>query len=247
MGTEPPPKLGRPPATIVLLGATGAVGQEVLSSLLAMPQGFQITTLGRRPVAVPSSGQLLQQVVDVHDVHTYQPWLKGQEAAICTLGVGQPSQVSRAEFLRIDKDAALAFAEACKQAGVRHFQLLGSVGADPRSRSFYLRTKGELERALVALRFERLSLFRPSMILTPTNRYGLLQGLTLAVWPRLSGLLSGPLRKYRGVAVGRLGRAMALNLFRPGLGVEVLHWDDFNGLLPELPDPSTASTTQGAP
>jgi len=51
------------------------------------------------------------------------------------------------------------------------------------SSSFYLKTKGELEDGLKALRFERLSLFHPSMIMTPTNRYGLSQGITLAIMP----------------------------------------------------------------
>lgn len=61
----------------------------------------------------------------------------------------------------------LAFLQACKQAGVEHFELLGSVGANAKPSNFYLRTKGELEEGLKALGFARLSLFRPSMILTP--------------------------------------------------------------------------------
>ena len=78
--------------------------------------------------------------------------------------------MSKAEFVHIDKDVVIAFATICKQNSVRHFELLGAVGTDSKSRSFYLRIKGELEEALVALNFERLSLFQPSMILTPTNR-----------------------------------------------------------------------------
>jgi hypothetical protein len=57
-----------------------------------------------------------------------------------------------------------------------------------------------------------------------------LQGLTLAVWPKLQPALAGPLRKYRGIAVEKLGAAMANNLFTPGRGVEVLEWDAFVAL-----------------
>jgi len=113
---------------------------------------------------------------------------------------------------------------------VRHFELLGSVGADPNSRSFNLRTKGELEAGLRYLDFERLSLFRPSMILTPTNRYGLSQALTLAVCPKLNPVLSGRLTRYRGIRVERLGHAMAENLRAGKPGVEVLHWEDIEAL-----------------
>ena len=110
------------------------------------------------------------------------------------------------------------------------FELLGAAGADLRSRSFYLRTKGQLRDALLALNFERLSLFQPPMILTPTNRYGVSQALLLALWPALSHLMLGPTRKYRGIRVEALGAAMANNLATVGQGTETLHWDEFKAL-----------------
>lgn len=215
---------------VAMLGATGAVGSHVARTLVDMTDVVEATLLGRRPLTGLSSNKVRQETVDVFDPSTYEDALSGASAAICTLGIGEPSAVSREEFVKVDKTAVLSFASSCKRAGVRHFQLLGSVGANARSLSFYLRTKGELEQGLEALGFARLSLFRPSMILTPTNRYGLSQALTLAVWPRLNPLFFGPLRKLRGIPVDRLGRAIALNLRSPGSGVEVLHWDQIDAL-----------------
>ena len=108
---------------------------------------------------------------------------------------------------------------------MRHFELLGSVGANAASRSIYLRTKGELEDGLRALGFDRLSLFQPSMIVTPTNRYGLTQGILLVAMPLLDPLLVGSLRKFRSIRVERLGAAMAANVFVPHEGVEALQFD----------------------
>ena len=65
------------------------------------------------------------------------------------------------------------------------------------------------------------------MILTPTNRYGLSQAITLKVWPYLNPLLIGGLRKYRGIPVDVLGQAMANNIFNNGKGYEILQWDQF--------------------
>lgn len=222
--------VAQPALSVVMLGATGAVGSHVATTLAMMPDVADMTLLGRRSLEGLSTDKATQVVIDVFDPTSYESVLPGHQAAICTLGVGQPSKMSREDFVRIDKMAVLEFAASCKNAGVRHFELLGSVGADRSSRSFYLRTKGELEEALRELKFERLSLFRPSMILTPTNRYGLSQGLTLAIWPRLRPFLAGRLRKYRGVAVDRLGKAIALNLRGPGSGVEILHWDAIDAL-----------------
>ncbi len=226
--------MGRAPASgpsVVMLGATGAVGNHTALTLAASPEVRRLTLLGRRPAANVTGYSVAQQVVDVFDPASYAPFLAGHDTAICTFGVGQPSAMGREEFKRIDHDAVLAFGRACREAGIRHFELLSSVGSSARSLSFYLRTKGELEKALGALGFERLSLFRPSMILTPTNRYGLSQAIVLATWPLMTPFLPGPLRKWRGIKVEALGRAIALNVFTAGSGIEVLEWPDFQRLV----------------
>lgn len=179
---------------VVMIGASGAVGQQVVSALAASPELEQLTLLNRRPLPGVAGRAIVSHTVDVLAPRTYQSLLAGHHAAICTLGVGQPSAVSAAEFLRVDRDAVIAFATACKHAGVAHFEVLSSVVADARARSLYLRAKGELRDALVALAFERLSVFQPSMILTPTNRYGIGQGPLQAVWPWLDPLLGGSRR-----------------------------------------------------
>lgn len=210
--------------SVVILGASGAVGGHALTQLLALPEVGRVTSLGRRQLDV-AHPKLRHVVVDVLDPASYVAHLQGHDAAICTFGVGEPSKVSREVFLQVDKQAVLEFAEACKTAGLRHFSLLSSVGVSARSKSFYLRSKGELEDGLRWLEFERLSLFHPSMILTPTNRYGLSQALVLALWPLLTPVLAGPLRKYRGIKVEVLGRAMVRNALRRRAGEEILEWD----------------------
>lgn len=215
---------------VLVLGATGAVGGAVVRTLLSRDPQPQLTLLGRRPVAGAGGPNVAQHIIDVFDPASYRAFISGHDAAVCTLGVGQPSKTSREEFVRVDRGAVLDFAAECRANGVQHFELLGAIGANARSRQFYLRTKGELEDGLRALQFRRLSLFRPSMILTPTNRYGVSQAVTLAVWPLLGPVLRGPLRKLRGVRVEELGAAIANNLFTAGEGVEVLHWDDFQQL-----------------
>ncbi len=223
-----------PAFSVVMLGATGAVGSQTARVLEAMPGMERLTLLGRRRLEEVSGDFIVQHAVDIFKPDSYAGHLSGHQTAICTLGVGQPSKFSKQEFVRIDKLAVLDFASSCRQAGVRHFQLLGSVGAHADSRSFYLRTKGELEAGLAELGFDRLSLFQPSMILTPTNRYGFSQGVTLAVWPWLEPLLIGPLKKFRGIPVAKLGRAIANNIRFSKSGPETLHWDDFNRLAEEL-------------
>ncbi len=197
-----------------------------------MPSVRRLTLLGRRSLEGIQGPTVEEHRVDVRAPESYGTLLAGHNVALCTLGVGEPSKVSKETFVEIDKTAVLNFAKAAKEAGIAHFELLASVGTNPESMSFYLRTKGELIAELEALGFARLSIFQPSMILTPNNRYGIAQGITLVVWPWLTPLLAGPLRKYRGVKVEALGRAMAANIATEGAGVEFLQWDDFHRLAP---------------
>jgi uncharacterized protein YbjT (DUF2867 family) len=223
---------------VIMMGATGAVGSQVVKQLLYRHSALEkLSLLGRRQLDIEklSNGGDLQKVaqheVDIFHPSTYSDFIEGHTTAICTLGVGQPSKMSKEQWLRIDKVAVFDFAKACKQNGVQHFQILTSVGTSPKSPSFYLRGKGELEEDLEQLNFSRLSIFQPSMIITPNNRYGLGQAITLALWPALSKLMFGSLSKYRGVDVNVLGQAMANSLFDTELGVIRYEWSDFQQLI----------------
>jgi len=222
--------MSKPPLSIAFLGATGAVGTQCVKQLVRFPELKRLLLIGRRPLENVQHSAIEQLTVNVQDADSYATVLKGCHTAICTLGVGQPSKVDKSTFVKIDKLTVLEFAQACKAAGVKHFELLALVGISENSSTFYLRIKGELVMELKALEFDRLSIFKPSMILTPTNRYGFGQGVLLAVWPVLSTVLIGKLKQYRGIKVEELGRAMALNTLQAKSGFEELTWEEMQVL-----------------
>lgn len=216
--------------TIAFLGATGAVGMETLKVLLKSDKVESIVHFGRNNVSIQDQ-KINFKKVDVNNAESYGDNLQNCTIAICTFGVGQPTKISKEEFIKIDKDAVLIFAKKCKQQGVKHFELLASVGINAASKSYYLRTKGELVEELKKLDFERLSIFQPSMILTPTNRYGFMQGVVLKVWPKLNFLLQGKSKKYRGIKVEELGAALANNAMNESEEkLEILTWEHFQRL-----------------
>jgi uncharacterized protein YbjT (DUF2867 family) len=217
--------------SIAFLGASGAVGSITLKHILKFSDVDKVLSLGRRKLDITNTEKLKQEIIDVTDATTYKDLIIDFDTAICTFGVGESSKVSKEHFLKIDKKAVLDFAIACKLNGVKHFELLSSVGVSSSSKNFYLRTKGELNDSLKELNFERLSLFQPSMILTPTNRYGLSQAIVLKVWPKLDFILQGKARKYRGIKVEELGKAIAKNILAEGNGTEVLHYHQFKNLV----------------
>lgn len=222
--------------SVVMLGASGAVGTQALNQLLRSKQVTNLILLGRRSIDKVNADFVHQHEINIFKPESYEPFVKNVSVGICTLGVGQPSKVSKEEFLKIDKQAVIDFAVVCKKNGVKHFELLSSVGISTTSSSFYLRTKAELVAELEKLHFDRLSIFQPSMILTPANRYGFSQAIVLKVWPKLNFIFQRTWRKYRGIPVEKLGLAIANNIFIKGKGLEILTYDEFNKLSKHLMD-----------
>ena len=101
--------------SIVMIGATGAVGGEAAKVLSKMPQIERLTLLGRRENENLKGSSITQHVIDLFDPSSYQELLTGHDIAICTLGVGQPSKMSKEDFVRIDRDVVLNFASSCKK------------------------------------------------------------------------------------------------------------------------------------
>ena len=147
--------------TLLLIGATGLVGQSVLKQALADPRISRVVALTRRPL--PPAARLDNPVVDFEQLPNRAPWWD-VDGVICTLGTTIREAGSREAFRKVDLEYPLAVARLARRRGTRGFALTSSIGADPASRSFYLRTKGEVEQGLRDCAFPSLTLVRPSVI-----------------------------------------------------------------------------------
>lgn len=151
----------RDPIRLLLLGATGLVGTHALDLALADPRIGRVIAPARRPL--PLHEKLDNPIVDYDRLPAEAGWWAG-DAAVCALGTTMRQAGSRAAFRKVDYDYVLAAAECARQHGVHTFALTSALHANPASRNFYLRTKGEAEQALGALGFASLTLVQPSMI-----------------------------------------------------------------------------------
>ena len=148
--------------TVLHAGATGLVGREVLARLLADPRVARAVASTRPPLA-ETHPRLLNPVVDCDALPADADWW-GVESVVCTLGTTLRHAGSRAAFRQVDHGYPLQVARHARAAGARCYALNSAAGANPRSRVFYNRVKGELERDLGAIGFESLVLVRPGLI-----------------------------------------------------------------------------------
>ena len=145
---------------VLLAGATGLVGQEILHGLLADGTVDRVHVLVRRPLRLKHS-KLAEYVVDF----TALPALPVVDEVYLALGTTIKAAGSQAAFRAVDFDANLAVARTALQAGARRLGLVSAMGADSASRVFYNRIKGELEAAVAVLGFDGIVIARPSLLL----------------------------------------------------------------------------------
>lgn len=146
---------------LLLLGASGLVGQQVLQLALQHAGIDHIVAPTRRPL--PAHPKLCNPDVDYEKLPCDAPWWQA-DAVICTLGTTLKLAGSPAAFRRVDHDYVLTAARLAAAAGSRVFVFVSSLGASAQARSFYLRVKGETERDLQACGFGSLTLVRPSLL-----------------------------------------------------------------------------------
>lgn len=180
--------------TVLLAGATGLVGSRVLALRR------DIVPVGRR--ATGAAGEILADFAAL-------PLLPPALVAISALGTTIRAAGSQAAFRAVDHDAVLAFARAAQAAGARHFIVITAVGADAASGVFYSRVKGEVERDLAALGFDRLDIVQPGLILGPRAERRPVEALFQRLAPLLNPLLVGGLGKYGGISGDAVARAVA--------------------------------------
>jgi len=145
--------------TVIIAGATGLVGKELLAGLLADPGVVAVHSLGRRPLAM-AHPKLTVHMVDFAAL----PALPPADEVYLALGTTIKVAGSQAAFRAIDHDANLAVATAALAAGAKKLGLVSAMGADAHSKVFYSRVKGELENALAKMPFDGVVIARPSML-----------------------------------------------------------------------------------
>ncbi|WP_377035795.1 hypothetical protein [Microvirga sp. GCM10011540] len=115
----------------------------------------------RRPL--PAHPKLLAPRVDFERLPEDAGWWQA-DAVVCTLGTTIRTAGSQEAFRRVDRDYPLAVARLSREHGAETFALNSAIGADPSSRFFYNRVKGERERDLAGLGFRSLTFVRPGLI-----------------------------------------------------------------------------------
>ena len=148
---------------IGLVGATGLIGRRLIE-ITSAGDDARIVGIARREIDLPQ-GARVEVFVAAADKWGEVLSAVRPRALICALGTTwKKAGRDEAAFRAVDYDLVLATAEAAKVAGISNLVVITAAGADPRSKSLYMRTKGEVELALSKVGIKRLDILQPGLL-----------------------------------------------------------------------------------
>jgi uncharacterized protein YbjT (DUF2867 family) len=207
------------PKSAMIAGVTGLVGSHCLRFLLASPEYASVTALVRRSTGIKDP-KFHERMVDFDTLSD----LLAADDVFCSLGTTIRKAGSQAEFRKVDFQYPVRLAERTLAGGARQFVVVSSVGANPKSSNFYLRTKGELEEALKQLRFQAVHIFRPSFLVGQRQESRPGEGIGMVIAESLKFAMLGPLRKYHPIRAEVVAKAMVNAASLGSAGVHVYEY-----------------------
>ena len=203
--------------TVLLLGATGLVGRHTLPLLLADVSVTRVVVMARRPLGI-SNPKLEELPFDLSKMpHVDQ--------ILCALGTTMKVAGSEEAFRKVDYDYPLEAARIGLARGASHYLLVSSRGANPTSRIFYTRVKGEVEQALINAGYPGTTILRPSFLTGPRDEFRLGEQIVT----RLAWLMPKSSRPIDASIVAAAAVAL-LRERRPG--VQILESDEIRDAAP---------------
>lgn len=205
------------PVRIALVGATGLVGRRVIE-LASAGDEVRIVGIARREVPLPPGARMEMFVAEPAKWGEVLDAVRPR-ALICALGTTwKKAGRDEAAFRAVDFDLVLATAETAKRAGVPNMVVVSAAGADARSKSLYMRVKGEAEEALSRVGFKRLDILHPGLLRgTRTDDLRFAERAAIIAAPLIDPLLSGKWEQYRSIDAGLVAEAaLGLALRRAG-------------------------------
>jgi len=211
--------------TALLAGASGLVGAALLALLRDSPSYRHTHVLLRR--ALPGLAADARVTPHVIDFGALPDPLPAVDDVFIALGTTIKVAGSQDAFRRVDFDHVVTTARAARAAGARRLAVVSALGADPDSKVFYNRVKGEMQAAIAQLGYESVVIAQPSLLVGNREELGQ-PSRTAEVWiTRLLNPVMGLVpRGVRPIDAHRVARALLAATLAAQPGVRILSSGD---------------------
>jgi uncharacterized protein YbjT (DUF2867 family) len=192
--------------TALVFGSTGLTGRELTSLLLLDEHYEKIKVFVRKSTGI-SNPKLIEIIDKLEDPDKIAAEIVGDDL-FCCLGTTMKKAGSRKAFEWVDLELPVRIAAIASKNGIRKFLVVSSIGASLNSGSFYLRTKGVMEKKVLEFQFQQSNILRPSLLLGNREEFRFGETIGKVMFRIISFLFIGTLRKYRGIKASTVAKAM---------------------------------------
>ena len=211
--------------TAVIIGATGAVGKEILKEILGTEYYERIYVLGRNSISrLPEDDRLTKIVIDFENMR-FDTSILDDADVFAALGTTIKIAGSKENQRKIDVDYTVNFAKLCERK-VRSFNVVSAIGANSKSKNFYNSLKGELEDKLKEMNLGTLRIFQPSLLISKREDKRFLEELFMKVAPIFQFVLKGKTKKYSPIEASLLGKVI-VRFATENIGKGTYTYNDF--------------------
>jgi len=207
----------------IIVGASGSIGNQVLKQLLTNEGYSEVLILVRKDIGIQHP-KLQQLILNFEEINKYSAQITG-DVVFCCLGTTKSQTPDEVEYKKIDYQYPLDVAWIAQTNGAKSYHLISAIGANKDSSTFYIRTKGEVERDLKAVPFESIYIYRPSLLDGERKEKRTVEKISNAVMKVINPLLFGGMKKYRSIKVETVANAMIQNSFATKNGIFVYESD----------------------
>jgi len=191
--------------TAYIVGASGLTGGLLLQLLLDNSAFSSVVALLRTPLPF-SHPKLVQKIIDFDHIQSTD--LKEGNYFFCCLGTTIKKAGSQEKFQKVDLNYVDLLAKFSAEVGISTFAVISSVGANKNSRNFYQRTKGLMEEAISKYDFEKILIFRPSLILGPRKEFRFGEAFAASMMKVFNPLMVGSLKQYKAIQASEIAHNM---------------------------------------
>lgn len=193
---------------VVVAGASGLVGSRLMELLCENVTVKKITVLTRRPLELDHP-KVEVCITDFNRLQSVQSRVAGADVLYCCVGTTIKKAGSREAFRQVDYQVPYNLASLAAKSGITKLIVISSIGANPTSKNFYLRVKGEMERDIISdFRFQKLAFLRPSLLLGVRQEFRFGERLMQFLMALLSFAFVGRLARFRPVTDETVAKSM---------------------------------------
>ena len=192
--------------SVIVIGATGLVGRELLKQLNQLEVCEKITAVVRHEDAQLQTLEKVQQFILDDFLLLNDEDVNGYSHAFSCLGTTLKKAGSKEKFYNIDYEINAHFADLFESTST-HYLLISAMGANADSKFFYNKVKGKLENHIQDLKLEYVSIVRPSLLLGDRSEQRTLEDMTQKLYQKLSHFVPNTF-KYKPVTAAQVARTM---------------------------------------